>query len=223
VERDGGAGCGLRLAGDLPDASVDRRQLPAVERKVEVVEQRILGRQRESNPERSCVRVRVAELVVGVERDRIGGIPEQSSLTLLEVEVHPCPGALQRERDLAHQGAGHRFADRRATVARGLHDVGLGSRAQHPGDRPCLVVRAAPEGFDLLLEPRSNPPARASSEEPSAAHASEAPRKMTTMATRRRTVTMSSPAGAIRSAEPGGCPDGPAESSAGHERPMSIG
>ena len=53
---------------------------------------------------------------------------------------------------------------------------------------------------------RSNPPARASSEEPSAAHASDAPRKMTDVATRRRTVTMSSQAGAIGSAKPEGCP-----------------
>ena len=130
MERDGGAGGCLRLADDFLGRICGRSHLLSVERKDEVVEQRVLGGQRESNPERSRFRVRVAELVVGGERDRIGGIPEQPSLALREVEVHLGPGALQRERD----------------------DFCLILGAQDPGGRPGLVVGAAPEGFYFLLE-----------------------------------------------------------------------
>ena len=138
------------------DASADGVSCRPSSEEDEVVEQRILGRQRESNLERSRFGVRVAKLVVGVERDRIGGIPEQPSPTLREVEVHLCPGALQGERDLAHHGAGHLFADRRGAVASGLHDFCLISGAQYLGDRSGLVVGAAPEGFNFLLELSSN-------------------------------------------------------------------
>ena len=165
----------------------------AVHGEHEVVEQRVLGGQREPHAHQAFNGVRVAKRVGALEGHGVGGVPQQALSPVLEVQIGRRPGGVHAHADPPYHGLGDLAPRSRARRA----PWSLRSRVSVPGrsiHASGAVCRCGPPHNSWTSRSRrsSNCPVRARTDEPRMVQAADAPAKMSATASSLRKVTRSS-------------------------------
>ena len=152
VEGDRAVRRGIRGGGDLLGQVAGRTHRSTVERELEVVEQGVRGGQDEVDTELAPLGVGVAEPVRALERDGVGGVPQQPLATMFQVEIDRRTCRLQSRGHPPNYRFAYELSQDASVPVLGFHGFRLDARTVNPGCGCDLAMRPAPQKLHVTLE-----------------------------------------------------------------------